>query len=203
MKKYLILAAIILAVAAAFGIQQRRIDKLTVERDKYRNNTETLLQDIDEYKTKDSLNAAKVGNLELKLSEFKKYRAEDAELIQSLKTKNRDLQSVTTAQMKTINKLQTSVHDSIIYLPGDTITTIIHKIDYSDKWIDFKGSIENGVFSGNIITRDSILIAETVRYKRFLNFFWKTKKIKNRHIDIVSRNPNAKIIGIEFITIEK
>ena len=114
MKKYLILAAIILAVAAAFGIQQRRIDKLTVERDKYRNNTETLLQDIDEYKTKDSLNVAKVGNLELKLSEFKKYRAEDAALIQSLKTKNRDLQSVTTAQMKTITSLQTSVHDSII-----------------------------------------------------------------------------------------
>lgn len=201
MKKYLILAAIILAVAAAFGIQQKRINKLTVERDKYRNNTETLLQDIDEYKTKDSLNAAKVGNLELKLSEFKKYRAEDAALIQSLKTKNRDLQSVTTAQMETINRLQTSVHDSVIYLPGDTITTIIHKIDYSDKWIDFNGSIENGVFSGNIITRDSILIAETVRYKRFL--FWKTRKIKNRHIDVVSRNPNAKIIGVEFITIEK
>lgn len=201
MKKYLILAAIILAVAAAFGIQQKRIDKLTIERDKYRNNTETLLQDIDEYKTKDSLNVAKVGNLELKLSEFKKYRAEDAALIQSLKTKNRDLQSVTTAQMKTINRLQTSVHDSIIYLPGDTITTIIHKIDYSDKWIDFNGSIENGVFSGNIITRDSILIAETVRYKRFL--CWKTRKIKNRNIDIVSRNPNAKIIGVEFITIEK
>lgn len=201
MKKYLILAAIILAVAAAFGIQQKRINKLTVERDKYRNNTETLLQDIDEYKTKDSLNVAKVGNLELKLSEFKKYRAEDAKLIQSLKTKNRDLQSVTTAQMKTINRLQTSVHDSIIYLPGDTITTIIHKIDYSDKWIDFNGSIENGVFSGNIITRDSILIAETVRYKRFL--FWRTRKIKNRNIDVVSRNPNAKIIGVEFITIEK
>lgn len=201
MKKYLILAAIILAVAAAFGIQQKRINKLTVERDKYRNNTETLLQDIDEYKTKDSLNAAKVGNLELKLSEFKKYRAEDVALIQSLKTKNRDLQSVTTAQMETINRLQTSVHDSVIYLPGDTITTIIHKIDYSDKWIDFNGSIENGVFSGNIITRDSILIAETVRYKRFL--FWKTRKIKNRHIDVVSRNPNAKIIGVEFITIEK
>lgn len=201
MKKYLILAAIILAVAAAFGLQQKRINKLTVEREKYRNNTETLLQDIEEYKTKDSLNVAKVGNLELKLSEFKKYRAEDAKLIQSLKTKNRNLQSVTTAQMKTINRLQTSVHDSIIYLPGDTITTIIHKIDYSDKWIDFNGSIESGVFSGNIITRDSILIAETVRYKRFL--FWRTRKIKNRNIDVVSRNPNAKIIGVEFITIEK
>ena len=71
MKKYLILAAIILAVAAAFWVQQKRINNLTVERDKYRSNTETLLQDVKTYKTKDSLNAAKVGGLELKLSEFK------------------------------------------------------------------------------------------------------------------------------------
>lgn len=89
MKKYIILAAIIMAVAAAFWFQQKRINNLTVERDKYRSNTETLLQDVRTYQTKDSLNAAKVGNLELKLSEYKKYRADDAALIKSLQTKNR------------------------------------------------------------------------------------------------------------------
>lgn len=72
MKKYLILAAIIMAVAVAFWVQQSRIKSLTAERDKYRSNTETLLQDVRTYQTKDSLNAAKVGNLELKLSEYKK-----------------------------------------------------------------------------------------------------------------------------------
>ena len=64
MKKYLILAAIIMAVAAAFWVQQSRIKRLTDERDKYRSNTETLLQDVRTYQTKDNLNAAKVGNLE-------------------------------------------------------------------------------------------------------------------------------------------
>ena len=86
MKKYIILAAIIMAVAAAFWFQQKRINNLTVERDKYRSNTETLLQDVRTYQTKDSLNAAKVGNLELKLSEYKKYRADDAALITSWQT---------------------------------------------------------------------------------------------------------------------
>lgn len=105
MKKYIILAAIIMAVAAAFWFQQKRINNLTVERDKYRSNTETLLQDVRTYQTKDSLNAAKVGNLELKLSEYKKYRADDAALIKSLQTKNRDLQRVTTAQMETIKRI--------------------------------------------------------------------------------------------------
>ena len=203
MKKYLILAAIIMAVAAAFWVQQSRIKRLTDERDKYRSNTETLLQDVRTYQTKDSLNAAKVGNLELKLSEYKKYRADDAALIKSLQTQNRDLQRVTTAQMETINELRANVRDSIVYLPGDTVTTVLRCIEYSDKWVDFDGCIKNNTFSGKIITRDSLLITETVQYKRWLGFLWKTKKIKNRQIDVVSKNPATKILGVEFVTIEK
>lgn len=205
MKKYLIIAAIALAVAAVVTIwvQRSRINQLTGERDKYRTNTETLLQDVRTYQTKDSLNAAKVGNLELKLSEYKKYRADDAALIKSLQTKNRDLQRVTTAQMETINELRANVRDSIVYLPGDTVTTVLRCIEYSDKWVDFDGCIINNTFSGKIITRDSLLITESVQYKRWLGFLWKTKRIKNREFDIVSKNPNSKITGFEVITIEK
>lgn len=203
MKKYIILAAIIMAVAAVFWVQQSRIKSLTAERDKYRSNTETLLQDVRTYKTKDSLNVAKVGNLELTLSEYKKYRADDSALIKSLQTKNRDLQRVMTAQMETINELRANVRDSIVYLPGDTVTTILRCIEYSDKWVDFDGCIINNTFSGKIITRDSLLITESVQYKRWLGFLWKTKRIKNREFDIVSKNPNSKITGFEVITIEK
>lgn len=205
MKKYLIIAAIALAVAAVVTIwvQRSRINQLTGERDKYRTNTETLLQDVSRYQTKDSLNAAKVGVLELKLSEFEKYRASDAELIKTLQTKNRELEAVTTAQMETITKLRGTVRDSIVYLPGDTVTTVVRCIEYSDKWVDFDGCIKNNTFSGKIITRDSLLITETVQYKRWLGFLWKTKRIKNREFDIVSKNPNSKITGFEVITIEK
>lgn len=205
MKKYLIIAAIALAVAAVVTIwvQRSRINQLTGERDKYRTNTETLLQDVSRYQTKDSLNAAKVGVLELKLSEFEKYRASDAELIKTLQAKNRDLERVTTTQMETINELRATVRDSIVYLPGDTVTTVLRCIEYSDKWVDFDGCIKNNTFSGKIITRDSLLIVETVQYKRWLGFLWKTKKIKNRQIDVVSKNPATKILGVEFVTIEK
>lgn len=205
MKKYLIWAAIAMVVAAVatIWVQRTKIEKLTDERNRYRGNTETLLQDVETYKTKDSLNAAKVGVLELKLSEFEKYRADDAALIKSLQTKNRDLQRVTTAQMETINELRANVRDSIVYLPGDTVTTVLRCIEYSDKWVDLDGCIINNTFSGKIITRDSLLIVETVQYKRFWGFLWKTKKIKNREIDVVSKNPATKILGVEFVTIEK
>lgn len=203
MKKYLILAAIIMAVAAAFWVQQSRIKRLTAERDKYRNNTEMLLQDVRTYQTKDSLNAAKVGNLMLKASEYEKYRADDLALIKTLQTKNRDLERVTTTQMETTNELRANVRDSNVYLPGDTVTTVLRCIEYSDKWVDFDGCIINNTFSGKIITRDSLLITESVQYKRWLGFLWKTKRIKNREFDIVSKNPNSKITGFEVITIEK
>lgn len=205
MKKYLIIAAIALAVSAVVTIwvQRSRINTLTGERDKYRTNTETLLQEVSRYQTKDSLNAAKVGVLELKLSEFEKYRASDAELIKTLQTKNRDLERVTTTQMETINELRATVRDSVVYLPGDTVTTVLRCIEYSDKWVDFDGCIKNNTFSGKIITRDSLLITETVQYKRWLGFLWKTKRIKNREFDIVSKNPHTKITGFEVITIEK
>lgn len=205
MKKYLIIAAIALAVAAVVTIwvQRSRINQLTGERDKYRTNTETLLKDVSRYQTKDSLNAAKVGVLELKLSEFEKYRASDAELIKTLQTKNRELERVTTTQMETINELRATVRDSVVYLPGDTVTTVLRCIEYSDKWVDLDGCIINNTFSGKIITRDSLLITESVQYKRWLGFLWKTKRIKNREFDIVSKNPNSKITGFEVITIEK
>lgn len=206
MKNYLIIAANCLTVAAiaTIWVQRSRINQLTGERDKYRTNTETLLQDVSRYQTKDSLNAAKVGVLELKLSEFERYRASDAKLIKTLQTKNRELEAVTTAQMETITQLRGTVRDSIVYLPGDTTTTVLKCVDIFDPWFSLNGcTTPDGTFTGTFINRDSILIAQTIEYKRFLNFLWKTKKIKNVDFRIVSRNPYTKILGFEVVTIEK
>ena len=204
MKKYLILAAIILAVAAAFWVQHVKIKRLTEERDRYRSNTEILLQDVKTYQTKDSLNAIKVGNLELTLAEYKKYRADDLALIKTLRAKNRDLERVTTTQMETINELRATVRDSVVYLPGDTVTTVLRCVDIVEPWFELHGcATPDGQFTGTHINRDSLLIVETVQYKRWLGFLWKTKKIKNREIDVVSKNPATKILGVEFVTIEK
>nr|DAR82448.1 MAG TPA: hypothetical protein [Caudoviricetes sp.] len=204
MKKILIYTAIIGAIAAVLWGQHVRIKSLTADRDKYKSNTETLLQDVKTYQTKDSLNAAKVGNLTLKVLEYEKYRADDLALIKTLQTKNRDLQRVTTTQLETINELRGNVRDSIVYLPGDTVTTVLRCVDIVEPWFELHGcTTPDGVFTGTHINRDSLLIAETVQYKRWLGFLWKTNKIKNRQIDVVSKNPATKILGVEFITIEK
>ena len=204
MKKYLIMAAVIFAFATIIGWQQSRIKSLTADRDKYQSNRETLLQDVRMYQTKNILNAAKVGNLTLKVSAYEKYRADDAALIKTLQTKNRDLQRVTTAQLETINQLRGTVRDSIVYLPGDTVTTVLRCVDIVEPWFELHGcTYPDNTFTGTHINRESLLIAETVQYKRFLGFLWKNNKVKNREIDVVSKNPATTILGVEFVTIEK
>lgn len=205
MKKYigLAVAAVVVAAIVALVVQHGKIKHLRAERDTYRTNTQVLMEDVKRYQTKDSLNVATIGVLELKLSEFKKYRAEDAELIKSLKVKNRDLEAVTTAQMQTISELRAKLKDSIVYLPGDTVERVVKCIEYRDRYLDVVGCIIDDVFSGEVVSRDSLLITETVQYKRWLGFLWKTKKVKNRQIDVVSKNPHTQIMGVEYIEIEK
>lgn len=205
MKKYigLAVAAVVAAAIVALIVQHSKIKHLRAERDTYQTNAQVLMEDVKRYQTRDSLNVATIGVLELKLSEFKKYRAEDAELIKSLKIKNRDLEAVTTAQMQTISELRAELKDSIVYLPGDTVERVVKCIEYRDRYLDVVGCIVDNVFSGEVVSRDSLTIVNTVQYKRFWGFLWKTKKVKNRQIDVVSKNPHTQIMGVEYIEIEK
>lgn len=203
MKKIIIILGVLVVVLVAYFLNVR-VSQLKHDRDTYKRNNAVLLNDVKYYRALDSLNAARVGVLELELSEYKKYRESDAELIKSLQLKNRELQSVTSAQMETITKLNGNVRDSIVYLPEDTTTIVLKCVDISDPWFSLNGcATPDGKFTGTFINRDSILIVETIEYKRFLNFLWKTKKIKNRDFRIISRNPHTKILGFEVVTIRK
>lgn len=203
MNRVLFIGAALALAGCVFAFQQSRIKALREERDTYRDNTSVLMRDVEKFRVSDSLNAARAGVLELKIGEFEKYRAEDAALIERLKTKNRDLQAVTTAQMQTITELQGQVRDSIVYV-NDTVVQVLRCVDIVDRWLELHGcATPAGEFSGTIVSRDSLLIASTVEYKRFLGFLWKTKRVKDREIDVVSKNPHTTIEGVEYIEIEK
>lgn len=205
MKKYLIIAAIALAVAAVVTIwvQRSRINQLTGERDKYRTNTETLLQDVSRYKTKDSLNAARVGVLELSIQDYERFMKEDADLINKLKRKNEELQNFSKIQAETIIKIRAQVKDSLIYIPGDTAYQLIPCVSFRDSWTNIEACVYNDTLIGDIQIRDSLILYETIIYKRFLGFLWKTKKIKERSFNIVSKNPYTEIKGVEVVSIRK
>ena len=202
MKKYLIYAAIALVAAVAAFWAANRISKLQDERDRYKGNMAALFTEVEHYKTKDSLNAAKVESLELTVREFAKFRAEDAELIKTLKTKNRDLAAVNKTQTQTIINLQATPKDTVVVIK-DSIVVPAVSVKCGDRWYDFHGLLADDYFTGTLENRDSLVIAETVKYKRFLGFLWKTKKVKDRQVDVLSKNPHTEIMGTEHIVIER
>lgn len=200
MKKYIWIgiAVLVFVLVAVLDVQCRRIRALSSERDRYKTNTEVLVSDAKQYKVNDSLNAARIASLTFTIREFEKFRAEDAALIQSLKSKNRDLQGVVKNQTAQIYELSASVRDTVV-LVRDSIVIPAQSVRCGDEWYSFEGILSEGNFSGKMETRDDILVAETVKYKRFLGFLWKTKKIRDRRIDVVSRNPHSKITDVEHV----
>lgn len=194
--------AIVISLLIAIVIQRKSNEKIRLERDKYRSNTEFLLSETKHYKTIDSLNAVKVNVLELKLSEFERFRKKDYETINKLQIEKRELQSVAKAQTENINNLKGTIRDSIVYVDRVIIDTL-KRIDIVQPYFELHGIIKGNEFVGKSITRDSLYIVSTIEFKRFLGFLWRTKKIKNREIDVVSMNENTKILGFEFVEIRK
>ena len=203
MKKYLILADIVIVAALAVTciLSGRKIERLTAERDWHAGNTEALLSDVERYRVRDSLSAARVQSLELTVKEYERFRTEDAALIKELKQRNRDLAAVNKTQSQTIIDLRAIPRDTVV-LVRDSIRPAV-AVHCGDAWFDFDGILTGDQFTGKLTNRDSILLAETVKYKRFLGFLWKTRKVENRQLDVVSRNPHTEIMGIEHVTIEK
>lgn len=201
MKQWLIIGAIFTVLLVFAGFQRNAIEDLKQERNRYERNTESLLLDVEQYKTRDSLNAAKVGALELTIQEYKRFRADDAALIKQLKARNRDLAAVNKTQSQTIIELQAAPRDTFIV--RDSIPIPAVAVHCGDAWFDFSGVLTRDEFTGKLEHRDSLLLVETVQYKRFLGFLWRTNKVKNRQLDCVSKSPHNSIKGLEYIVIEK
>lgn len=197
MKKVLLI--LFLCLIFFCGFQYRMIGNLKAERDSYKTNTETLLQECHTYKVRDSLSAAKVGTLELSIKEFERYRAEDAGIINDLKAKNRDLERLSKTQAQTIIELRAQPKDTVVMI--DSVKVDAKAVECGDKWYSFQGIVTDDDFWGQVSVNEELLVSETVRYKKIL--WWKTKRIKDRELNIASKNPYTKINNIEFLMIRK
>lgn len=202
MKKIIIILGVLVVVLVAYFLNVR-VSQLKHDRDTYKRNNAVLLNDVKYYRALDSLNAAKVGVLELSIQDYERFMKEDADLINKLKRKNEELQNFSKIQAETIIKIRAQVKDSIIYIPGDTAYQSIPCVSFRDSWTNIEACVYNDTLIGDIQIRDSLILYETIIYKRFLGVLWKTKKIKERSFNIVSKNPYTEIKGVEVVSIRK
>lgn len=196
--KYLIIA--LAAGAGLIFLQQKKINMLTERNETLNETKHALLDTVTHYRTKDGLQAAQVAELRLTMDELKKYRAEDLKLLESLKTKGRDVERYYTVNTVTRDTVLTVLHDSVIIREQEPLK--VRSINIDKRWYSIHGWIDGDTLAGELTSRSSLKIVETVKYKRFLGFLWKTNKVKNRHVDVTSLNPNETIDNVEFIVVE-
>jgi hypothetical protein len=200
MKKYICIAVLTLSLLAVISYQHERIKIIKEDRDAYKQSAYTLLSDIEQYQTTDSLYVASINELVLTANEYKKYRADDMKLIETLKVDKKRLEQITSVQTQTIYELSGTVRDSIVYR-DNYVTDTLKCVNISNFWFDLNGCIEaNSKFAGTFEGRDSLLYVEHIIPKQFWFIKW---GVKERRQEIVSRNPYTKIISAEFITIRK
>ena len=197
MKTKITLIGIICALVIFIIIMFKQNNIISQDRDLYKRNMNSALMECVEWKTKDSLSAAKNATLNLKISELERYRINDINQINQLKKKNEELNNLIKNSSKTEIKIITQLKDTVIY--KDTVKYF----NWNDNWTSVKGLIQKDTVDLNISNSDSLVISVATKYKRFLGFLWKTKKIKDQNVYVVSKNPHTTITNIEYYGVSK
>ena len=194
------ISAILIVLCAVLCYIANDLDK-QVKR--LKANETTLLNNAEAYRVNDSLSVIRISQLQLSLSQFEKYRAEDQALIKSLRVDNKGLQDIITSTSETNRKLQLKLKDS---LRVDTITQYIDTLkcfSFKDSWTALSGCFHKDTTTFSIQNIDSLISVTNVERKRFLFFKLPVKWFgyRSKQATILSKNPYTTISHIEYITI--
>lgn len=194
MKKYLVILVIVLAGALLFSV--RSCNSVREDRNRLSDNQCALMNDVDFYRTRDSLSAAGVNRLTLTNREFKEYCGELERTVKSLNVKVKRLQSVSQTATETTYPVRTIVKDSIIPGRRDTLRCI----DYRDNYLTLSGCVSADTFSGLIQSRDTIIQVIHRVPRRFWFIRFGCKAVRQ---EVVCRNPHSRISFTEYIELKK
>lgn len=193
MKQFKLILFLVLVAIYAISIYDN--NKLRKSNKALHNNIEVLYDSSVHYKVVDSLNAAKVAELQFSEKELLRLYNEDKVLIEWLTKK---------AKLQTVEKIETVMHDTITVELRDTLFVDSTKyFKYNSKWTDIEGYIMRDSLSMNIANREALLITESLEKKKF--WFMRLPiwlfGYKNKRLDVVSRNPNTQIQSVEYINV--
>lgn len=192
---YLSLAVLLLGMAVAFLWQ--RNNYLKGERDRYRGNTEALLTDMKRIRLDSTTMAVDANTLRLRVDEYKRLRAEDAEKIKRFGVKIKNLEAAARHEIEVAGPIDAAVRDTVVI--RDTVPLLRQKVEMITPHIRLTGLIEAGRLTGEIRVPVTLNQAVWVEYKGW--WFW--KRVKAVHQTISSDNPYVDIRYSEYIQIHK
>lgn len=171
---------------------------LKIEKGAYQTSMSVMMDSLRKYKVNDSLSAIQVGELNLTAREYRKYRPDDTSIIKKLKIDKPT--SVTKLISHTRDSICASLHDTVILADNEPPDTLKH-FSYNSTWTTIDGLIFRDSVQINIQNREELLITESTLRKKFLFIKLPPKLFgyKSRKLDVLSKNPNTTITGVEWV----
>lgn len=192
---YLSLAVLLLGGAVALLWQ--RNGYLKEERNRYRGNTEALLSEMKRIRVDSVTMGVDVNALRLRVDEYKRLRAEDAERIKRLGVKIKNLEAAARHEVEVAGPIDAAIRDTVVV--RDTVPVLRQKVEMITPHIRLTGIIEDNRLRGEIRVPVTLRQAVWVEYKGW--WFW--KRVKSVHQTISSDNPYAEIRYSEYIQLSK
>ncbi|MCE5320101.1 MAG: hypothetical protein LLF93_03250 [Bacteroidales bacterium] len=191
---FVLLAIAIAAISVSSGIIKRQ--KLEVRR--LEKNQNALLSGIETYKAKNGVLAYSIKQLVLTNSELKRDKGDLARVVNNLKIRLRDVQTISTTVTQTqVETPAVPLKDSTIEVGGKIEPA--KTFSWSDSWCKMSGVVYSDSAKVSYKGSDSLYtVGHRVRY-RFLFFRFGTKEIRQT---VTNTNPNTKIIYNEIVKLE-
>ena len=180
----------------ATGVLWQRNAYLKEERNRYRSNTEALLSDMKRIRIDSTTLAVDANTLRLRIDEYKRLRAEDAEKIRRLGVKVKNLEAAARHEIELTGPIDAVVRDTVVI--RDTVPILRQKVEMITPHIQLAGLIENGRLKGEIRVPVTLRQAVWVEYKGW--WFW--RRVKAIHKTIAGDSPYVDIRFSEYIRIE-
>ena len=114
MKRFLIILGISLVLVGVIASLSYLLRQERKEVRRLSGNQRSLMEEVELYRTKDSLSAASVERLLLTKKEYEKYFSDQVKIIDNLNIKISRLQSVSETGMETMYPINIPVKDSVV-----------------------------------------------------------------------------------------
>ena len=192
---YLVVAVLLLLASFSASLYYLNIEK--EENKRLQGNQEILMNKDKSFSVinKNGLHGGSTEALNLKVSELTHSKDSLLDIVKKLGISKKRLVETSQTVSNLQAKIVTQVHDSVA--PGRVDT--LRCIDYQDPWLKMSGCIQSKIFTGVILSRDTLTTIVHRIPKKFLFFRFGCKAIG---MDVVTSNPHSKIIFSKYIRLE-
>lgn len=201
LKAKIVIYAILAGLILSMGI---KINKYRNELKITKQNNHSLMVGVETSSLEKEKWIAKANTLQLSLSEYKQYRAEDLDSIKKLGAQIKNLRAVAKHHMEINKELSGKLKDTTVIRVVDSVETYVPlKVLEVDErpHLYLSGIIEDKKFDGTI--KIPVTIRQYIEADYRCKFLWWRWGLKGFKQTVVSENPFVEIKYTEFIKIRK